>query len=77
VTVGRAAPEGVTVIACAGAYKSRHGSMRRVEQKSSIGDCDDHVRQSIAPKIIDLAGTGECNPDVLCKQVKDIRGGAE
>jgi hypothetical protein len=42
------------------------------------GDCDDDVRQSIATKIIDLAGAGERNPDLLCEQaLKDIRGGVE
>jgi hypothetical protein len=40
------------------------------------GDCDDGVRQSIATKIIDLAGAGERNPDLLCERaLKDIHGG--
>jgi hypothetical protein len=39
-----------------------------------IGDCDEGVKQAIADKIIDLAKTGERNPDVLCEQaLKDIR----
>ena len=39
-----------------------------------IGDCDDHVRQAIANKIIELAKTGERNPDLLCERaLKDIR----
>jgi hypothetical protein len=39
-----------------------------------IGDCDDDVRQAIANKIIELAKTGECNPDVVCERaLKDIR----
>jgi hypothetical protein len=38
------------------------------------GDCDDHVREAIAKKVIALAKTGERNPDVLCEEVlKDIR----
>jgi hypothetical protein len=32
------------------------------------GDCDDGVRQAIAIKIIELAKTGERNPDILCEQ---------
>jgi hypothetical protein len=39
------------------------------------GDCDDGVREAIAIKIIELAKTGERNPDLLCEQaLKDIRG---
>jgi hypothetical protein len=39
-----------------------------------IGDCDDHVRQAIASKIIELAKTGERNPDLLCERaLEDIR----
>jgi len=38
------------------------------------GDCDDHVKQAIANKIIELAKTGERNPDLLCERaLKDIR----
>jgi hypothetical protein len=37
-------------------------------------DCDDGVKQAIATKIIDLAKSGERNPDLLCEQaLKDIR----
>ena len=32
------------------------------------GDCDDHVKQAIADKLIALAKAGERNPDVLCEQ---------
>ena len=39
-----------------------------------IGDCDDDVNQAIANKIIELAKTGERNPDLLCERaLKDIR----
>ena len=39
-----------------------------------IGDCDDDVKQAIANKIIELAKTGERNPDLLCERaLKDIR----
>ena len=39
-----------------------------------IGDCDDDVKQAIANKIIELAKTGERNPDLLCEcALKDIR----
>jgi hypothetical protein len=39
-----------------------------------IGKSDDDVKQVIAEKIIELAKTGERNPDVLCEQaLKDIR----
>jgi hypothetical protein len=39
-----------------------------------IGDCADDVRQAIANKIIDLAKTGERNPDLLCEgALKEIR----
>lgn len=42
------------------------------------GDCDDGVREAIAIKIIELAKTGERNPDVLCERaLKDIRRRAE
>ena len=34
-----------------------------------VGDCDDHVKQAIANKIIGLAKAGERHPDVLCEQV--------
>jgi hypothetical protein len=38
-----------------------------------IGDCDDHVKQAIANKIIAFAQTGERNPDLLCERaLKDI-----
>jgi hypothetical protein len=33
-----------------------------------IGDCDDDVKQAIANKIIELARTGERNPDLLCER---------
>jgi len=39
-----------------------------------IGDCDEDVRQAIANKTIELAKTGERNPDLLCELIlKDIR----
>jgi hypothetical protein len=39
----------------------------------STGDDDDHVRRTIADKLIALARTGERNPDVLCdKALEDI-----
>ena len=38
------------------------------------GDCDDDVKQAIANKVIELAKTGERNPDLLCERaLKDIR----
>jgi hypothetical protein len=38
------------------------------------GDCDDHVKQAIADKIIALAKGGERNPDILCERVlEEIR----
>jgi hypothetical protein len=38
------------------------------------GDCDDDVRQAIANKIIEIAKTGERNPDLLCERaLKGIR----
>jgi len=38
-----------------------------------IGDCDDDVKQAIANKIIELAKTGERNPDRLCERaLEDI-----
>jgi hypothetical protein len=38
------------------------------------GDCDDHVHQAIATKLIALAKAGERNPDRLCEEaLKDIR----
>jgi hypothetical protein len=41
-----------------------------------VGLCDDDVKQAIAAKIIDLAKTGERNPDVLCERVlREIRAG--
>jgi hypothetical protein len=42
------------------------------------GDCDDTVRQAVASKIIELAESGERNPDVLCEQaLAGIRGQQE
>jgi hypothetical protein len=39
-----------------------------------VGDCADDVKQAIANKIIELAKTGERNPDLLCERaLKDIR----
>ena len=39
-----------------------------------IGDCDDDVNQAIANKIIELAKTGERNPDLLSESaLKHIR----
>ena len=38
------------------------------------GDCDDHVKQAIADKIIALAKAGERNPDILCERaLEEIR----
>ena len=38
------------------------------------GACDDDVKQAIANRIIELAKTGERNPDLLCERaLKDIR----
>jgi len=38
------------------------------------GDCDDHVKQCISNKLIELASDGERNPDVLCERaLKFIR----
>ena len=38
------------------------------------GDCADDVKQAIANKIIELAKTGERNPDLLCERaLEDIR----
>ena len=38
------------------------------------GDCADDVKQAIANKIIELAKTGERNPDLLCEHaLKEIR----
>jgi hypothetical protein len=34
----------------------------------STGGDDDHVRRTIADKLVALAKTGERNPDVLCEQ---------
>jgi hypothetical protein len=40
-----------------------------------IEGSDDFVNQAIATKIIDLAKSGERNPDLLCEQaLRDIRG---
>jgi hypothetical protein len=40
-----------------------------------IEGSDDHVKQAIATKIIDLAKAGERNPDLLCERVlEEIRG---
>ena len=37
------------------------------------GDCADDVKQAIANKIIELAKSGERNPDLLCgRALKDI-----
>src|SRR5207249_7891207 len=33
------------------------------------GDCDDHVKQAIATKLIALVKAGERNPDILCEEV--------
>jgi hypothetical protein len=39
-----------------------------------IGECDDDVKQAIANKVIELAKTGERNPDLLCEHaLQDIR----
>jgi hypothetical protein len=39
------------------------------------GDCDHHVKQAIADKIIALTKAGERNPDILCERVLgEIRG---
>ena len=39
-----------------------------------IGDSDDGVKQAIATKIIELAKSGERNPDTLCElALNDIR----
>ena len=39
-----------------------------------IGDCGDDVKNAIAKKIIELAHTGERNPDQLCERaLEDIR----
>jgi hypothetical protein len=32
------------------------------------GDCDDDVKQRITNMLIELAGDGERNPDVLCER---------
>ena len=37
----------------------------------STGDDDDHVRRTIADKLIALAKAGERNPDVLCDKAPD------
>ena len=38
------------------------------------GDCADDVKQAIANKIIELAKSGERNPDLLCEHaLTDIR----
>jgi len=38
-----------------------------------IGDCGDDVKNAIAKKIIELAHTGERNPDRLCERaLKDM-----
>ena len=42
-----------------------------------IGDCDDHVKQSIANRVVEVAGDGVRHPDVLCERaLKLIRGEA-
>jgi hypothetical protein len=39
-----------------------------------IGDCAEEVKQAIANKVIELAKTGERNPDLLCEQaLNDLR----
>jgi hypothetical protein len=39
-----------------------------------IGHCGDDVKNAIANKIIELAKTGERNPDLLCERaLEDIR----
>jgi hypothetical protein len=39
-----------------------------------IGASDDDVKQAIANKVIELAKTGERDPDLLCERVlKDVR----
>ena len=39
------------------------------------GDCADDVKQAIAAKIIELAKSGERDPDTLCEQaLRQIRG---
>jgi hypothetical protein len=39
-----------------------------------IGDFEEDIRQAIARKIIEVAKTGERNPDLLCERaLKDIR----
>jgi hypothetical protein len=39
------------------------------------GDCDEGVRLAITGKIIDLAKSGERNPDILAEEaLKEIRG---
>jgi hypothetical protein len=44
------------------------------ETHNSAAALDDHVKQAIADKIIELAKGGERNPDVLCERaLKDIR----
>ena len=38
------------------------------------GDCADDLKQAIANKIIELAKSGERNPDILCERaLKSIR----
>ena len=42
-----------------------------------IEGSDDHVKQAIAAKIIELAKAGERNPDLLCERaLEEIRGTA-
>jgi hypothetical protein len=39
-----------------------------------IGDCGDDVKNAIVNKVIELAKTGERNPDLLCERaLEDIR----
>ena len=39
------------------------------------GDCADDVKQAIAAKIIELAKSGERDPDTLCERaLRQIRG---
>ena len=37
-----------------------------------IEDYDDHVKQSIANRIIEVASDGERHPDVLCERALDL-----
>jgi hypothetical protein len=49
-------------------------AFEQVRAALRIGDCDDDVKPAIANQIIELAKTGERNPDLLCEgALKDIR----